>query len=351
MAHHLFNRLKLLLVIVLLLSISLACLTLTGSAPLSSEGGTPQAMEVEDVIGPGSFHFPNPRAGMAELSSYTATLTRSFDGTEAGQARQWSSTHVLIYNKEPAARVLTIETTAELAEGEPTSVSEMNGVAYIIGADGSCDTSIFDPVNSLIDQQDLAGSLTGVIGAEAAGHETVNGVETDHYTFDERALGEKEIKSNGELWVASQGGYMVLYLLTTTGDEDYYGEGMEGTQSWDYELTTVNQPVEILVPAECPQGMVDAPRLADATNITSVPGFLEYESASGVAEAAAFYQEQLPTFEWSPLGDPDLSDTTAVMGFTRGEQLLSLIITQNENKTIIRIILSENPGIEPLIIQ
>ncbi len=308
-------------------------------------------MEVVEVIGPGNFHFPNPKAGMAELTSYKVTLTLSFDGTEDGQTQQWSSTQVLVYTKEPAARTLTIETTAELAECEPTLVGEMNGVTYEVGADGICVTTVLDPSNSLIDWWDPTASLTGVIGAEEAGHETVNGVEADHYTFDERALGEEGIKSSGEFWVASQGGYIVRYLLTTTGGEDYFGKGMKGTLSLNYELTEINQPVEIPVPEGCSQGMVDAPRLADASNITSVPGFLEYESASSVAEAAAFYQEQLPTLGWEPLGDPDLRDSFAFLDFTKGEQELSVIIDQSQNGIILHLTLAENPHVEPLIIE
>lgn len=351
MTPDLSRRLKVVLLMLLPVLVSLACLNLTGSAPTkSSEGGTPEAIEVKEVIGPGSFHFPDPKAGLAELTGFTATLTRSFDGTEGRQARQWSSTQVLTYGKEPAARELTIETTAGLAEGEPKLVVEMNGVSYEVSADGNCGTTVFDPTNSLIDWQDPTASLTGVIGAEQAGHETVNGVEADHYTFDERALGETGVKSSGELWVASQGGYIVRYLLTTTGGEDHFGDSMEGKLTVDYQLTEINQPVEIPLPEGCPQGMVDAPMLPNASSLTSGPGFLKYESASNVAEAAVFYQEQLPTLGWTPLGDPDLRDTFVNLAFTKGEQMLSVIITQSESGIDITMILTENPGIEPLII-
>jgi hypothetical protein len=61
-------------------------------------GGTPEpetstsempANEQIDVqgnvaFGPGVFNHPEPAMGLAELSSYKATLTLSFDGTNAG---------------------------------------------------------------------------------------------------------------------------------------------------------------------------------------------------------------------------------------------------------------------------
>ncbi len=344
--HHTF-----LLFTAVFISTSLACFSLSTGLPRAPQDGEPEKMEVEEVIGPGSFHFPDPTVGMAELTSYKATLTRSFKGTKDGKDIEWSSTHVLISTKQPTARILTIVTTPEPGEGEPILLAEMNGTAFQLGSDGSCVTSFLDPTNSLIDRSDPIASITGVIGAEEAGHETVNGMEADHYRFDERALGDKNIKSNGELWVASQGGYLVRYLLTTTGDEDYFGEKTKGSLSIEYELTEVNQLAELLAPEGCPQGIIDAPQLADATIITNVPGLLEYESASSVAEATAFYQEQLSSMGWEPQGDPDLRDTFTFLNYIKGEQQLSVIITQNENKIIIQNILSENPHVPPLIIQ
>ncbi len=36
-------------------------------------------------------------------------------------------------------------------------------------------------------------------------------------------------QSTGEMWVASDGGYIVKYLVTTKGDANYFGEGIDGT--------------------------------------------------------------------------------------------------------------------------
>ena len=58
------------------------------------------------------------------------------------------------------------------------------------------------------------------------------------------------------MWVAANGGYVVKYVLTTSHDPDYFGEGVEGELSWDYELTNVNQPVTMELPADCPAGML-----------------------------------------------------------------------------------------------
>ena len=161
--------------------------------------------------------------------------------------------------------------------------------------------------DSLAERLEPAGFLTGVIGAEAAGSETVNGA-ADHYTFDERALGQLGLaKSTGELWVASNGGYIVRYKVATKGTAVYFGEGIEGTLTWDYELTGVNQPVAVELPKGCPAGMVNAPLLPGATAVRRVPGLLSYSTSTGLAAAAAFYQKQIPLLGWKLTGDPDVT--------------------------------------------
>jgi hypothetical protein len=138
-----------------------------------------------------------------------------------------------------------------------------------------------------------------VFGAEEAGTDTVNGVPAAHYNFDERALAQGDLnKSTGELWLASDRGYVLRYRLTTTGDESYFGEGTQGSMSWDYELTQINAPVTIALPEDCLPGLVDAPMLPDAAKVESLPALLRYETASSLPDVVAFYEKELPALGW-----------------------------------------------------
>lgn len=73
--------------------------------------------------------------------------------------------------------------------------------------------------------------------------------------------------STGEMWVATDGGYVVKYLQTTTGDgEDYFSEGSTAPPP----VTTadgVNEAVAVVAPVGCPSGLVNAPRPPDATKL------------------------------------------------------------------------------------
>ena len=310
----------------------------------TSEVHTPEVLTVQGEVafGPGDFILPEPAAGLPALSSYKATLNLSFEGMEAGRPNQWSKTYVMLTAQEHPARWLTIQSSGDLPDLDAVFMAEADEAAYEQRGENACNATMIDPGNSLAEWWEPAGFLTGVIGAEGAGAETVNDVAASHYTFDERALGLLGLaQSTGEMWIASDGGYIVKYLVTTQGDADYFGEGIEGTLTWDYELTDVNQPVTITLPDDCPAGMVNAPSLPDATNVLNMPGILAYDTASSLADAAAFYQEQIPNLGWALMGQPTIRETDALMEFTQGDQILTVLITTDTGATTIKILLGK----------
>lgn len=339
-SHSLNSRLILLWLVMLLLAAAACQPTQPGApAPTAPQSGE-TTFQANVVLGSGPFSLTDTSAGLADLSSYTASLTISFEGTNATQPSKWSKTYVMLVSKEPAARQLTVEKTGDIADLTPVFMAEMNGADYQSSGQESCQANAIVAGSSLADQMEPAGFLANVVGADTAGSATVNGVKADHYTFDERALGQPSpAKSTGELWVASKGGYIVKYVLSTKAGADYFGDGIEGTITRDYELTGVNKPVKLELPADCPAGMVNAPELPDATNVVNVPSWLSYDTASSMADAAAFYEKQMPGLGWKVLDKPDLSDTTAVLGFTQGAQDMSVIITTDAGTTSVEIAL------------
>ena len=341
MKHLLSKRSRMLLLIVISLFVSLACLTLSGGTPAAPQAPEVSAsVEVDLDFGPGQFDFPDTKEGLADLSSYKASLIMSFDGTRDGQPSQWSKTYVMVSAKEPAALQLTVEKTGDLTDLDPVFMAEADGADYERRGEDVCNATVIEVGNSLRERLEPAGFLTFVIGAEEAGSETVNDVAANHYTFDERAFGQLGLaKSTGEMWVASEAGYIVKYLLTTIGNEDYFGEGIDGTLTWDYELTDINVPITFELPEDCPAGMVDAPLLPDASDVLNMPSILAYDTASSLSDAAAFYQEQIPNFGWELLGDPTISDTTEVLTYMQANQTMTVIIMAGDTGTNVQILL------------
>jgi hypothetical protein len=297
---------------------------------------TSDVMQGEVVFGPGPFSLMDPTVGLSDLNSYKATLTVSFEGMQDGQPKQWSRTYVMLDVQEPAARQITID--APGADPAPVYIAEVNGARLEVDEENNCTVSLSEAGNSLEVTWEPAGFLSGLIGAEAAGSEMINDISTEKYTFDERALAETGFtQSTGQVWVASENGVVIRYLLSTTAGADYFGEGVGGTKTWEYNLTDVNQPVTIQLPTGCTALLVDAPLLPDAQNVSQLVGYTIYSSASDIAEVLAFYQEQLPPLGWKVTQGPSLAKTLGWVRFENGAQELAVIVTPLENGAEIRL--------------
>lgn len=308
-----------------------------GPAAVESTSGV---WDLEWTFGPGPLTFLNATAGLEKLSSYQSTLTIAFRGTKAGKPEEWSTNYVMLATHDPAGRQLTITNTGEGSDPANVYKAEEAGVAYERRDDTPCTAVVLDQKKSLTALWEPASFLIGIQGGEKVGSETVNGLATDRYTFDERALGPfPPSKSTGQMWVATNGGFIVRYLLTTEAKADYFGEGIEGTITWDYQLTGVNQPVVIDLPKDCPAGMIDAPRLSDAANLQNVPGLVGYITASSPAEVIEFYQKELTALGWKSVDEPVVGEILALQEFTRADQRLSVITTTNEDGTSVQMLL------------
>lgn len=344
MKYLLSKQLRIVLLILIPILVSFACLPdgsptgdLTAEAVVPAGAVTAQA---DMVFSPGAFNLLDTTAGLASLPSYKATLTISFDGIRDGQPSQWSKTYVMLTRRDTNSRQLTLEKTGDLSDLDVVIMVEADGATYEKRGENACTATVIEEGNSLSEQLEPAGLLNGVIGAEEAEAETVNDIASDKYTFDESAFGQSDIaQSTGEIWVASEGGYIVKYLLTTKGDADYFGEGIEGTLIWNYELTDINVPITFALPDDCPAGMVNAPLLPDAADVVNMPSLLTYTTVTSLADVAAFYQEQIPILGWTLLGEPTISDTAMVLTYTQGDQNLTVIITTDAGLTTVTILL------------
>jgi hypothetical protein len=309
-------------------------------------GLTAEAIPIDVIFGPGSFRLMDPTVGLSDLSSYQATLSLSFSGTQGGQSNQWSHTYVMLASQDNTAHQITIESTG--GSPPPFFKAEMNGVSYELLEKGDCIGSTLEVGSSLSATWEPAGFLSGLIGAEAVGSETINGFVSDKYTFDERALGEAGFtQSTGQVWVASDNGVVVRYLLTTTAGTDYFGAGIEGTQTWGYNLTNVNQLVAIDLPSNCPGGLVDAPLMPAALNIRQLAGVTIFSISGSIQDVFAFYHAQLPVLGWEVTGEPVTEDTMGVAIFIQSDQQLSVIVMPTENGVEVRLMMGPAPESGP----
>jgi hypothetical protein len=321
-----------------LLMVSMACGQVTTPPPAESQPA-PLTIEKEMVLGPGPFIYTDTSAGLANLSSYKASLTLSFDGTQDGETEQWSRTYVMRAAKDPEISELTIETDGNSAEVEPLFLAKAGGMAYERVGEGTCSAEVIVEGETLNEPVEPASLLTGVIGADEAGSETINDVAVDHYTFDQRALAEEGLTdSSGELWVATDGGYIVKYVLSSKAGADYFGEGVEGTLSWSYELSEIDQLATIEIPADCPPGLLDVPVLDGAQDLEESPGMTIFRPSADMAAVAEYYQTTLPDAGWQLDGEPVLDDKAALLQFSREGSQLTVLVSAGDGGSEVRLV-------------
>jgi hypothetical protein len=295
------------------------------------------AQDIEFVVGTGPFFLDDARAGLADLSSYTATLTRNFEGSIDGEPQSWSESYVMLRDNTNSASQLIYTSTLGDTEAITAFYAEEGQNAYEKLGEEACLASetIADP--SSIERVDPAGMLPVVLGGEEAGTEDINGISANHYSFDEIALGKSGLEeSSGGVWVAADGGYVLKYELTTNGGDTAFGEGIEGTLTLTYALTEINNTVLPAMPEGC---QLDVPLLADATNVLHTSYWLQYNTATSAAEAAAFYQGQLPSTGWSLSQGPMSGEGSAFMEFTQGAQTIGVFINTTEASTTVNVVL------------
>ncbi len=288
------------------------------------------------AFGPGSFDMPDPATALDALAGYTATTTITFDGTRDGQPFQFSQTSVLHRNAGLRARFLTVQ--APDASAPAVFSARLGDGLYTLGPDGACAAATAEATDDsgTSDEEipEPALLLSGVMGADPAGNDVVDGVPVDHYTFDERAMGSLDPATiTGELWVATTGGHLMRSTMVSEGTLFALGAGVEGTLTVDYALTDIDAPFAAALPADCPP-MVDAPLLPDATDIDAHPGFLGYTTATSPQAALEFYQQALPPLGWAPgAGMAIVAEGGGRINFVASGSKLAIIVTTSASGT------------------
>ncbi|MDO8391513.1 MAG: DUF2510 domain-containing protein [Actinomycetota bacterium] len=198
--------------------------------------------------------------GMASLDSYEWQITVANVGPTAADRTEMSgngasdSAQQLRY-----MRMTNTSASADDTEGPSTSTTETWRTA-----DTSCtfdgEQYAQDSTNPF--ESDLGTVLSGVFdivipkgNSQLVGSEQVAGIDADHYTFTIDGLGGgsgAQVDANsGEVWVAKDGGYLLRYTVNTALVDT--GSGEQYSLTMTLELTSVNQPVSIVMPSGCSQ--------------------------------------------------------------------------------------------------
>ena len=177
----------------------------------------------------------------------------------------------------------------------------------------------------------------------------MNGVQCYVYTFDEEdfslAVAGTVERADGEVCVAVDGDYVVQLVV----DADFrYADPEEvfeqGNVKMTFDISDVNQPITIEPPADAEAqagGRDDIPMLPDADVEFSSADFNSYRTASSVADAAKFYQDEMPKQGWTADAGNMVFDENALLHYNKANETADVIIGRDESGTTVLITTSQ----------
>ncbi len=301
---------------------------------------------------PEGLDLANVSSGLGDLNSYKASFNMSFEGTDNGQSKTSSFGYTEEFVKEPAAKRTTITGIGSMVGGTPEP-NQGSGALESIEVGGKQYSKIGDictqvtaesapQANTMMDPNSIIGSVRG---AQRLGTETVNGVPTVHYKVDAsnmNVLGY--LNSDGDVWVADPGNYVVKYTLqaTSTGKESFFGSALgEGTIKWDYEVSDVNQPIDIQPPANCGGAAEDIPMMPDAQDQAAMGGMSTYSSPSALKDVIAFYDKEMKAKGWAEQEGTMSTDAMSMKTYTKDGRTVQIIITADSSSDKTSVMITE----------
>lgn len=305
-----------------------------------TEAATPEAIELTNVT-----------AGLGELKSYKTTFTMNFEGTEDGKAKTSTMSFTEEFVKDPAAKRTTITGFGAMMGGSsgtnPDESSmqtiEVGGKQYSqIGTMCTQVTAESGPqANAMFDPNTIIG---GVRGGQRVGNETLNGVPTVHYKLDVTGLETMGYANgNGDVWVAEPGNYVVKYTFEATGKNQFFGSSnSEGTIKWAYEVTEINQPIDIQPPADCGGAAEDIPVMADAQDQSALGNTTLYSSPSKFEEVVAFYEKEMKAKGWTEKDGSGMSvEGMSSKSYTKDGRTVQVMITTDSSSGKTSVMITE----------
>jgi hypothetical protein len=331
------------------------------SASPTQEQATPRSVAQEtptaeqDVATPAAteedLNLPGLTGGLAGLDSYKSTFSMRFVGKDANGndvEGTWETQEE--FTREPRAQRIVMTTSGSTAgvTGQPGTFGliTIGDMSYMITKDADGTTSCISMSSSEesdltqgIFTPDMMGSISG---AKYAGRETVNGVDTKHYTWKETSLPVFGFASaSGEVWVATDGDYVVRYSSEASGSGTLFGAGeQEGTVSLEYNLTDVNGSFTIEAPAECETAATDIPVMADAQDKATFGEMLSYSSPSALVDVVEFYKTEMPANGWQPSGEPMEMEDFATLSFAKDGRTAQVMITTSADTNLTSVVVT-----------
>lgn len=299
-----------------------ATLAPTAAVPGDDDAGEPPA--------DGSPAFPQISSieqALSQFNSYRIRMEMQFESS-ADPSRTGTMTMLTARVVNPPARsvelqvsgrfaeefeALVDEVTVSFVEAGGESYSIMPGIGCVSGLGGA---ELVEEFASELDADDL---LDDIGSPEYVGEETIDGVATHHYRFDETDLDDDsdDLRAmQGDIYVSQEHGHVVRMVIDGTGELDLADDDSDGRFHIEMNVIDVGQPITIEPPAACGQAAADLPIMAGASDVVTIAGLTTYSVNATLEDAITFYQEEMALRGYEQSADPFITDITAFITFT-----------------------------------
>jgi hypothetical protein len=272
----------------------------------------------------------DPAAGLTSLKSYHQKLMIRFRGTRSEAAYEWVNTYQRDVWTQPSADFLILTTNETGLESGERLMGKVDRAFYSrTGTVGPCEVQWSETATEVNVAPEPASFLPPIEQGTETGTETINNVPARHYTVNEEKSG---IKVVGEFWVAETGDYVVRYELTISGGKAAFGEGINGEQRYEYELSQINALGEVTYPEGCSAVLTDFPVMDGARELQRLPASVDYIISAESAVIGQFYQDQLAAQGWTFIAAHDQDPKNVILVFTNADkgQAASILLSSSE---------------------
>lgn len=291
----------------------------------------PQPVEEGGAGGPA---FPTVVAleeALAQFGSYRIQTDMTFEN-EAEPSESGTLSMVTSRIIDPPAMGIEMQMSGEFAqdeviggEGLTMSFYELEGVGYSIVPGLGCISGVgsgemIEQFDSSIDTDEVVDQIES---PEYVGEETVNGVATYHYRFDESDLssGDSDLREAlGDIYVSQEYGYVVRMVMDGSGSVGEDGSEEFDTIQVEMNVVDVGETFTIEVPAECTTAASDFPVMEGASGFASFGGFSTYTVEASLADVVAFYGEEMAVRGYSAAPDGVVTESFALITYTAADQ-------------------------------
>lgn len=207
---------------------------------------------------------PNPvglQEGLGSLDSYNLTLYMYSDDSTGTLSEITETIERSVVDKNQHTTTVQRSFDPQNDEEENSSIEE----GYMIGnvsCTGSGEEWTYDEMTSqekemLYIYKGMVDVLPLIDNPEFVGEETVNGVDTNHFTFKVAGIGDTSgsvaTVNQGDYWLAKDGNYIVNYHLKLQVQSAAEGSAEAETSNIELaiDLKNINVPITFTLPEYC----------------------------------------------------------------------------------------------------